>query len=98
MRCWPRRCWQAAAEAEPTRRRVQAIRLRAGGGSACFSEAAADDEVKEDADDSDPVDLQIDQSTALPYSTVRSVGIPSIFAPFSIPFCWNQPWFTSRTY
>jgi len=43
-----------------TRRRVQVIRLHAGGGSACIGETVSDDEVKPGADDSDPVDLGID--------------------------------------
>jgi len=36
------------------------VRLRAGGGSACIAETKSDQEVRPDADDSDPVDLVID--------------------------------------
>jgi hypothetical protein len=43
-----------------TRERVQVIRLRSDGASACIDETARDQDVREDADDSDPVDLVID--------------------------------------
>jgi hypothetical protein len=45
-----------------TRVRVQVVRLRGGGGSACIDETLSDQEVKEGADDSDPVDMVIDPS------------------------------------
>lgn len=45
-----------------TLRRVQAIRLRPGGGSGCFSETMSDSEVVPEANDMDPVDLVIDPS------------------------------------
>jgi hypothetical protein len=45
-----------------TRSRVQVVRLRSGGGSACIAEGKSDQEVKEDAEDSDPVDMVIDPS------------------------------------
>jgi hypothetical protein len=45
-----------------TLRRVQVIRLRSGGGSACIDETASEQDVRPDADDTDPVDLLIDPS------------------------------------
>jgi hypothetical protein len=42
--------------------RVQVVRLRSGGGSACIAEGKSDQEVKEDAQDSEPVDMAIDPS------------------------------------
>jgi hypothetical protein len=45
-----------------TRERIQVIRLRSGGGSACIGETSSDQEVVPDADDLDPVDLTIDPS------------------------------------
>jgi hypothetical protein len=45
-----------------TQERVQVVRLRAGGGSACIAEAKSDQEVVPDADNSDPVDMVIDSS------------------------------------
>lgn len=45
-----------------TLRRVQVVRLRPGGGSACIDETATEQDVRPDADDSDPVDLVIDPS------------------------------------
>ncbi len=43
-----------------TRDRVQVVRLRTGGGSACIAETKADKEVKDGAPDDDPVDMVID--------------------------------------
>lgn len=43
-----------------TRERVQVIRLRSDGTSACIGETARDQDVRPDSDDSDPVDLVID--------------------------------------
>lgn len=45
-----------------TRSRIQVIRLRAGSGSACIAESVSDQEVREGAEDSDPVDMVIDSS------------------------------------
>lgn len=45
-----------------TRQRVQVIRLRSGGGSACIGETFSDQQVVPDAHDIDPVDLTIDPS------------------------------------
>ena len=45
-----------------TLRRVQAIRLRPGGGSACFDETTSNKEVVPEANDEDPVDMVIDPS------------------------------------
>ena len=45
-----------------TKKRVQVIRLRSGGGSACIAETLTDQDVTSGADDMDPVDLTIDPS------------------------------------
>ncbi|MEO6025696.1 MAG: hypothetical protein ABIR79_02370 [Candidatus Binatia bacterium] len=43
-----------------TLRRVQVVRLQAGGGSACIDETASEEDVRPDADDMDPVDMVVD--------------------------------------
>ncbi len=43
-----------------TKQRIQVVRLRAGGGSACIGETKADKEVKDGANDNDPVDMVVD--------------------------------------
>lgn len=45
-----------------TKDRVQVVRLRAGGGSACIAEVTSDEEVVPGADESDPVDMVVDPS------------------------------------
>lgn len=45
-----------------TQDRVQVVRLRSGGGSACIGESKSDQEVVPSADESDPVDMVIDPS------------------------------------
>jgi 6-phosphogluconolactonase (cycloisomerase 2 family) len=45
-----------------TRERVQVVRLRAGGGSACIDETAREQDVRPDAEDMDPVDMVVDPS------------------------------------
>lgn len=43
-----------------TKKRIQVIRLRSGGGSACIAETLTAEDVASGADDMDPVDLAID--------------------------------------
>ncbi len=57
-----------------TKDRVQVVRLRAGGGSACIAEVKADEEVVPGADESDPVDLVIDPTVGNGILYVASRG------------------------
>ncbi len=57
-----------------TQERVQVVRLRASGGSACIAEAKSDEEVVPGADESDPVDMVIDPSVGNGILYVASRG------------------------
>ena len=60
--------------------RVQVVRLQAGGGSACIDETLSDQEVKPDAQDSDPVDMVIDPSIGNGILYVAERGVDRIDA------------------